>query len=66
MPYYPAQITGAITLIIAIIRGVVTGAGNHPDRHIAAGVPEELITIATDRLAAINSAYEVVARERGL
>ena len=39
---------------------------NHPDRHIAAGVPEELIAIATDRLAAINSAYEVVARERGL
>ncbi|NNE25064.1 MAG: molecular chaperone DjiA [Rhizobiales bacterium] len=39
---------------------------NHPDRHIAAGVPEELIAIATDRLAAINSAYELVARERGL
>ncbi len=39
---------------------------NHPDRHIAAGVPEEMISIATDRLAAINSAYETVARERGL
>ena len=39
---------------------------NHPDKHIAAGVPEELITIATDRLAAINSAYELVARERGI
>ena len=39
---------------------------NHPDRHIAAGVPEELIAIATERLAAINSAYETVARERGL
>ena len=39
---------------------------NHPDRHIAAGVPEEMIAIATERLAAINSAYEVVARERGL
>ena len=39
---------------------------NHPDRHIAAGVPEEMINIATDRLAAINSAYETVARERGL
>jgi DnaJ like chaperone protein len=39
---------------------------NHPDKHIAAGVPEELIAIATDRLAAINSAYETVARERGL
>ena len=39
---------------------------NHPDKHIAAGVPEELIAIATERLSAINSAYEVVARERGL
>lgn len=39
---------------------------NHPDKHIAAGVPEEMINIATDRLAAINSAYETVARERGL
>ncbi len=39
---------------------------NHPDKHIAAGVPEEMISIATDRLAAINSAYDTVARERGL
>ena len=39
---------------------------NHPDKHIAAGVPQELIAIATDRLAAINSAYDLVARERGL
>lgn len=39
---------------------------NHPDKHIAAGVPEELIAIATERLAAINSAYDLVARERGL
>ncbi len=39
---------------------------NHPDRHIAAGVPEEMIAIATERLAAINTAYAVVARERGL
>ncbi|NND48987.1 MAG: DnaJ family molecular chaperone [Rhizobiales bacterium] len=39
---------------------------NHPDRHIAAGVPEEMIAIATEKLAAINSAYETVARERGL
>lgn len=39
---------------------------SHPDRHIAAGVPEEMIAIATERLAAINSAYEAVSRERGL
>ena len=39
---------------------------NHPDRHIAAGVPPELIDIATQRLAAINAAYETIARARGL
>jgi DnaJ like chaperone protein len=39
---------------------------NHPDRHIAAGMPEELVAIATERLAAINAAYERIARERGL
>lgn len=39
---------------------------NHPDRHIAAGVPAEMIEVATERLARINAAYEMVARERGL
>jgi DnaJ like chaperone protein len=39
---------------------------NHPDRHIAAGMPKELIAIATERLAAINAAYDAIARERGL
>jgi DnaJ like chaperone protein len=39
---------------------------NHPDRHIAAGVPPELIDIATKRLAAINAAYRSIARARGL
>ncbi|UOM34396.1 DnaJ family molecular chaperone [Acuticoccus sp. I52.16.1] len=31
---------------------------HHPDRLIARGVPEEFVRIATDRLAAINSAYD--------
>ena len=39
---------------------------NHPDRHIAAGVPEEMILVATERLAAINSAYEDIVKERQL
>lgn len=39
---------------------------NHPDSLIARGVPEEFISMATDKLAAINSAYEQIARERGL
>lgn len=39
---------------------------NHPDRMIARGVPEEFVTIATDRLARINVAYERIEAERGL
>jgi DnaJ like chaperone protein len=38
----------------------------HPDRHIAAGVPEEMIEIATERLQKVNEAYDRIARERGL
>lgn len=37
----------------------------HPDRHIAAGVPEEMIEIATARLQTINEAYEKIMREKG-
>lgn len=37
---------------------------NHPDRHIAAGVPEEMIEIATERLQKINEAYETIMKER--
>lgn len=39
---------------------------NHPDRAIARGLPPEFVKIATDRLAAINEAYEQIRRERGL
>ena len=39
---------------------------NHPDRHIAAGMPEEMILVANERLAAINSAYEAIVKERAL
>lgn len=38
----------------------------HPDRHIAAGVPEEMIEIATERLQKVNEAYDRIAGERGL
>ena len=36
----------------------------HPDRHIAAGVPEEMIEIATERLQKVNEAYEQIMAER--
>jgi len=41
-------------------------AENHPDRHIAQGLPEDFIEIANEKLAAINAAYDQVARERNL
>jgi DnaJ like chaperone protein len=31
---------------------------HHPDRHIAAGVPEEMVEVATRRLQKINEAYD--------
>ena len=39
---------------------------NHPDSLIARGVPAEFIKLATDKLAAINTSYEKIQRERGL
>src|ERR1700743_2386126 len=37
---------------------------NHPDSLIGRGVPEEFIKLANDKLAAINEAYKMIARER--
>jgi len=39
---------------------------NHPDSLIARGVPAEFLKLATDKLAAINGAYEKIQLERGL
>jgi DnaJ like chaperone protein len=39
---------------------------NHPDKQIAAGVPEEMVLLATDRLARINAAYEQILKEHQL
>jgi DnaJ like chaperone protein len=41
-------------------------AENHPDREIARGLPPEAVGIATQRLAAINAAWERVQAERGI
>ena len=38
---------------------------NHPDSLMARGVPQEFIKLATDKLAAINTAYEKIRAERG-
>lgn len=39
---------------------------NHPDKLVGRGVPAEFVLIAERKLAAINAAYDVIARERGL
>lgn len=41
-------------------------AENHPDKLVARGVPEEAIKIATEKIAAINAAYDQIEKERGL
>jgi DnaJ like chaperone protein len=41
-------------------------AANHPDTFIARGMPKDAIDIANRKLAAINEAYELIARERGI
>ena len=41
-------------------------ADNHPDKLIARGVPKEFIAIATRKAAAINEAFDVIAKERGV
>ena len=37
---------------------------NHPDKHIAAGVPAEMVELATSRLQKINEAYALILKER--
>ncbi len=39
---------------------------NHPDTLRGHGVPEEFIDVATRKVAAINAAYDLIRRERGL
>jgi len=39
---------------------------NHPDTLIARGVPKELVSIANEKLATINVAYEKIMRQRSV
>jgi DnaJ like chaperone protein len=39
-------------------------AENHPDKLIARGVPKEFVSLATEKVAAINEAYDQIAKER--
>jgi len=38
---------------------------NHPDRLVARGVPKEMLRLATERMAAINAAFETIIKDRG-
>lgn len=51
----PAEVRRVYRLLVA---------EHHPDRLIAKGVPEELLTVATARMAAINRAYEHITKRR--
>lgn len=39
---------------------------NHPDRLIADGLPPEFVELANEKMAAINAAYDRIAKERGI
>lgn len=39
---------------------------HHPDRLIAQGMPPEFVEVATTRMAAINAAYDDIAKARGI
>jgi DnaJ like chaperone protein len=39
---------------------------NHPDRAIAQGLPQEFVDLANDKLAAINDAYDRIAKQRDM
>jgi DnaJ like chaperone protein len=41
-------------------------AENQPDKLMARGVPEEFVTIAAEKVATINEAYNAIAKHRGI
>jgi DnaJ like chaperone protein len=39
---------------------------NHPDTLIAQGMPQDFIDVATEKVAAINVAYDAICKQRGM
>ena len=39
---------------------------NHPDKLVSRGLPQEMIDIATRKIAALNEAYDEIRKERRL
>jgi DnaJ like chaperone protein len=41
-------------------------AESQPDEFVMRGMPKEFILLATEKVAAINDAYDAIAKERGI
>ena len=65
-PYLILGVERAVGLAAIKVRYRKLVRDNHPDKQIAAGVPEEMVVLATDRLARINAAYEQIVKEHQL
>ncbi|MHA1598232.1 MAG: co-chaperone DjlA [Alphaproteobacteria bacterium] len=39
---------------------------NHPDKLMSQGLPQEFIDLATEKMAAINAAYDIIEKQRGM
>lgn len=39
---------------------------HHPDALVAQGMPEDFVRVATDKVAAINAAYDQICKQRGI
>ena len=63
-PYVVLGVTRDMSLaeIKKVYRKLV--AENHPDKHIAAGMPEEFIELATEKLSHINDAFDRIEKEK--
>ena len=53
-------------LVFGAIADDLTGGLELASMLIARGVPEEFIAIATEKIAAINAAWDRIEKERGL
>ena len=63
-PYMVLGIAASATLEEIRVRWKRLMRENHPDTLAAKGVPAEMIKEASDRVARINAAYDIIKRER--
>jgi DnaJ like chaperone protein len=63
-PYKVLGVERAATSEVIRARWMQLMRENHPDTLGSRGVPEEFVAAASDRVARINAAYDVIKRER--